>query len=242
MVSMPPRLRKIMVSATMEKDPVRLGSIDLKSPFELSVLGENDRFTVPEGLIEMGISVEEAEKLLAVQYLLTRMEGIVLIFANSLNNVHRLTRFLQLAGYSALEFSRNLSQPQRMTLINLLKKNKIQILVATDSIARGLDFPNVEHIINYDMPVNARIYLHRAGRTARANKTGKVYSLITPITRKTFKNVLHKIDNHQIQYIDPDRFEFKQLKENQEYLLNQLGEILQKEVNGELDILDAIKL
>ena len=72
----------------------------------------------------------------------------------------------------------NKSQPQRQRALNAFKRDHVKVLVATDVAARGLDIPNVSHVINYDQPNSYADYVHRIGRTGRAGKTGQAYTFI----------------------------------------------------------------
>jgi len=102
----------------------------------------------------------------------------VLIFGETKHGVQRLADNLSQQGHTADAIHGNKSQPQRQRTLNAFKQNKVQILVATDVAARGLDIPNVSHVINYDQPNNYEDYVHRIGRTGRGGKSGIALTFI----------------------------------------------------------------
>lgn len=101
-----------------------------------------------------------------------------LIFARTKRNVEKLSIELQRRGFKADAIHGNKTQFQRQRVLQQFKTDRINILVATDVAARGLDIPNVSHVINYELPENYEDYVHRIGRTGRANKTGKALTFV----------------------------------------------------------------
>ena len=102
----------------------------------------------------------------------------MLIFGKTKWNVERLARALYSHGFSVASIHGNKSQNQRVAALSEFKSNKIQVLVATDIAARGLDIENITHVINFDEPTSYTDYVHRIGRTGRANKQGKALTFI----------------------------------------------------------------
>lgn len=102
----------------------------------------------------------------------------VLIFGETKFGVQRLADSLSRSGHPAEAIHGNKSQPQRRRALQAFKENKVKVLVATDVAARGLDIPNVSHVINFDEPNNYENYVHRIGRTGRAGKTGIALTFI----------------------------------------------------------------
>lgn len=105
--------------------------------------------------------------------------GPVLVFTRTKHRAKRLGEKLAKAGYRSTSLQGNLSQTRRQRAMDGFKSGKYQILVATDIAARGIDVSNVSHVINYDMPGTSEIYIHRIGRTGRAERNGEAFSLIT---------------------------------------------------------------
>ena len=100
----------------------------------------------------------------------------VLIFASSIKSVKEIKRTLNKAGMRASEMHSGLEQAQRENTIRKFKSEKIRILVATDILSRGIDIKGIELVINYEVPNDAEDYVHRIGRTARADRTGGSYN------------------------------------------------------------------
>lgn len=108
-----------------------------------------------------------------------------LIFCNTKRKVDELTLVLKAKGYSAEALHGDLSQHQRERVMNLFRRGNLELLLATDVAARGIDVDDVDMVFNYDMPQDMEYYVHRIGRTGRAGKTGMAISLIT--SREKFK-------------------------------------------------------
>jgi ATP-dependent RNA helicase RhlE len=96
----------------------------------------------------------------------------VLIFGRTKHGVQRLSNELETRGFRSEAIHGNKKQSQRQRALDRFKNNEIQILIATDVASRGLDIPNVSHVINYDLPESYEAYVHRIGRTGRADKKG----------------------------------------------------------------------
>jgi len=96
------------------------------------------------------------------------------------------------AGFRSTSLQGNLSQSKRQDAMCGFKSGKYQVLVATDIASRGIDVSNISHVINYDMPATAEIYIHRIGRTGRAECNGEAYSLITGEDR-TMVNAVNRV-------------------------------------------------
>jgi ATP-dependent RNA helicase RhlE len=112
--------------------------------------------------------------------LLKRNEtGPVLVFTRTKHAAARLAEKLQRNGYSAACLQGDMSQSKRQAAMDAFRNGKIDILVATDIAARGIDVPDISHVVNYDMPDTADSYTHRVGRTARASRKGNAINLVT---------------------------------------------------------------
>ncbi|NHZ72007.1 MAG: DEAD/DEAH box helicase [Aquificales bacterium] len=125
--------------------------------------------------------VNEKDKLPALTRLF-EMENIssALVFAKTRVGTGELANELSNRGFQAEALNGDLSQEARERVLNRFRKNQIQVLVATDVAARGLDIDDISHVFNYDLPQDPEIYVHRVGRTARAGKEGVAISLFTP--------------------------------------------------------------
>ncbi len=102
----------------------------------------------------------------------------VLIFGRTKHGVEKLTSLLVGRGFKAESIHGNKNQSGRQRSLKLFKEGKVQVLVATDVAARGLDISDVSHVINFDIPATYEDYVHRIGRTGRAGKKGKAYTFV----------------------------------------------------------------
>ncbi len=112
-----------------------------------------------------------------------------IIFCNTKRAVDELVESLQRRGYNVEGMHGDMSQNLRLNTLRKFKDGTLEFLVATDVAARGIDVENVSHVINYDIPQDIESYVHRIGRTGRANKTGIAYSLVTPREYMTLKQI-----------------------------------------------------
>ena len=115
----------------------------------------------------------------------------IIIFANTKKGVDDLVSYLQNLGYNADALHGDLKQLQRDRVMNAFRSNQVKILVATDVAARGLDINDVEAIINYDIPQELEVYVHRIGRTGRAGKSGYAITLSNAWNRRRIKELEH---------------------------------------------------
>ncbi|MBP2033657.1 ATP-dependent RNA helicase DeaD [Clostridium algifaecis] len=135
-----------------------------------------------------------------------------IIFCKTKRGVDELVESMQARGYSVEGMHGDMSQNQRLGTLRKFKNGSLDFLVATDVAARGIDVENVTHVINYDLPQDTEYYVHRIGRTGRANKEGIAYSLVTPreyiLLKQIEKYTKSKIKRKEIPTID-DIFEAK---------------------------------
>lgn len=183
----PKRRQTLLFSATMPSEIKKLTSDVLNNPQLVEI-----EYKDPVKLIEHALHyVEQIDKKNALFDLLSKgdMESII-IFMNSKHKAKHLSKILDSKGHKSVNFQGNLSQNQRDAALDGFRKEQYKILVATDIAARGLDIPQVTHVINYDLPRTAEAFTHRSGRTGRANKTGKVISFATSEDKKVMGDIV----------------------------------------------------
>jgi superfamily II DNA/RNA helicase len=112
-----------------------------------------------------------------------------LIFANRKTTVRELAKDLKRAGFSSGEIHGDMDQASRIAELQLFKDGKVNVLVASDVAARGIDVKGVSHVFNYDTPWHPDDYVHRIGRTGRAGATGRAFTLVTPEDAEAIANV-----------------------------------------------------
>src|SRR5262249_8263861 len=123
--------------------------------------------------------VAERDKFNGLRHVLDDGQGRqAIIFCHTQVGVDRLYRALHRAGYHAEAIHGSLSQVQRERILREFREGKLHLLVATNVASRGLDIPEVSHVINFDIPEDAETYVHRIGRTARAGRAGKAITFV----------------------------------------------------------------
>jgi len=174
----PAERQTMLFSATMPVNIQRLAQQFLNEPVLVSVIPK--QVTAPS-IDQAYIEVHERQKFEGLSRLLD-MESpdLAIIFGRTKRRVDELSEALQKRGYSADGLHGDLSQNQRDNVMRKFRDGSIDVLVATDVAARGLDVSGVTHVINFDLPQDPESYVHRIGRTGRAGKEGKAWSFVTP--------------------------------------------------------------
>ncbi|MEI6296112.1 MAG: DEAD/DEAH box helicase [bacterium] len=175
MAKMPKERHTLFFSATMSDDIKKLINEFLKNPITVSVKTGDTSKNIDQDIVKnMG-----KDKIDVLHNLLIATEFTkVLIFGKTKHGVERLSKTLKDRGFKAESIHGNKNHSQRQRALGLFKEERVQILVATDVAARGLDIPDVSHVINYDIPATYDDYVHRIGRTGRGNKTGKALTFV----------------------------------------------------------------
>ena len=179
-----PKQRNVwLFSATMPKEVARIANTYMVSPLEVSIGHKNQS---NENIEHIYYSVKERDRYAALKRVIDFNPEIYgLIFCRTRMETAAVADKLGKEGYSAEPLHGDLSQVQRDRVMDRFRKKDIQILVATDVAARGLDIDNITHVLNYNLPDDIENYTHRSGRTARAGKKGQSIVLIN--TRENYK-------------------------------------------------------
>lgn len=191
----PSERHTMLFSATMPENIKRLAKQFLNEPEHVSVIPKQ----VSAPLIAQSyIEVHEKQKFEALSRLLD-MESpeLAIIFGRTKRRVDELTEALQKRGYSAEGLHGDLSQNQRDNVMRKFRDGSIDVLVATDVAARGLDVSGVTHVINFDLPQDPESYVHRIGRTGRAGREGAAWTFVTP-REIDHLHFIEKITRHRI--------------------------------------------
>lgn len=175
MGKMPAERQTLFFSATMSSDIQVLIKDFLKSPVSISVKTGDTAKSVDQDIVR----VQGKNKVDVLHDLLTQADySKVLIFGKTKHGVERLKELLVARGFKSESIHGNKTQSHRQKALNLFKQNHLQVLVATDVAARGIDVSDVTHVINYDLPATYEDYIHRIGRTGRGGKKGKAITFI----------------------------------------------------------------
>lgn len=153
--------------------------------------------------IEQGYFIvkEEDKPNLLVRLLDLEQPKTAIIFANTKKDVDQIAETLQHNKYMADALHGDLKQSQRNYVMTRFRNKQLNLLIATDVAARGLDINDVELVINYDLPTQDEVYVHRVGRTGRAGKKGKAYSFVSPRKRGMIE-FLEKFIKREIKFLD----------------------------------------
>ena len=176
-----------LFSATMPAQIRRLSTKYLHDPVEITV--KNTATTTPN-ITQRYLIVSYPQKVDALTRILEveNFEGMI-VFVRTKNETETLAEKLRARGYSATAINGDVAQNVRERTVNQLKKGELDILVATDVAARGLDVERISHVVNYDIPTDTESYVHRIGRTGRAGRNGDAISFITPRERYLLKHI-----------------------------------------------------
>ncbi|MBQ3884330.1 MAG: DEAD/DEAH box helicase [Succinivibrio sp.] len=175
------RYQTLLFSATLEGAGIEeFASSVLNDPIEvrLGAGGEEDE-VLPEFLQSRAYyAAGDPQKIRILHHLLTTIKGKSIVFVKTKERLQRLDASLRRLGFKCASIQGDLSMNERKAALKNFSVGDKDILIATDVAARGLDLPDVTHVYNFDMPANAAIYVHRAGRTARAGEKGVVTTLV----------------------------------------------------------------
>lgn len=175
------REEKAKLNALVEKIQM------LKEP---KVFDLTTKAVTADNLIESKIFCQLNEKDIYLYYFSCKYSGRTLVFANSIDCVRRLTNLFRLLKKNPLHLHANMDQKQRLKNLEKFQAEDNSLLIASDVAARGLDIPGVQHVIHYQIPRSAEIYVHRSGRTARSTNEGLSVMLVSPDEIDLYRKIL----------------------------------------------------
>ncbi|MBW3583861.1 MAG: DEAD/DEAH box helicase [Euryarchaeota archaeon] len=176
MKDMPKKRQTLLFSATMPKEVRRLSERYLDRPFEVKVEAK----TATADLVEQfRLRAEKGDKqTVLIDVLHAELPERAIVFTRTKHLARRLAERLDKGGWSSVALQGNMTQGQRERALTAFRQGDARILVATDVAARGLDIPEVSHIVNFDLPDGADAYVHRIGRTARMGRAGRAFTFV----------------------------------------------------------------
>lgn len=185
----------LFFSATMPPEIEGLANKFLQNPVQVTVAKAS---STSDTITQHAVASEyvDYEKRAKLRELIEGSEDLKngIIFCNRKKDVATVYRSLDRHGYSVGALHGDMDQTSRTATLNGFRDNKISLLVASDVAARGLDIPDVSHVFNFDVPVNAEDYVHRIGRTGRAGRKGVAYMIVVPTEQKGFDAIESLID------------------------------------------------
>ena len=185
--SAPAERQIALFSATMPDEVMRIANRHLRNPEKIEI----EHRTVSGPLIEQRfLNVSEGQKLeVLTQILEIEPSDAVLIFRRTKTGSAELAEKLEARGFAAVAMHGDMTQTLRESVIRRLRGGQVEIVVATDVAARGLDVEQISHVINYDIPYDVEAYVHRIGRTGRAGRSGVATLFITPRERRMMREI-----------------------------------------------------
>jgi len=202
---LPKNRQTLMFSATFSQEIRNLAKSLVRNPVEISVTPRN---TTVEAIIQRVYPVDKKQKSRLLSHLIKEHSwSQVLVFCKTKRGANKLTTYLESRGISAVAIHGNKSQGARTKALANFKANQVQVLVATDIAARGIDIRLLPHVVNFDLPHVSEDYVHRIGRTGRAGSNGEAISLVSadeaPLLKDIERLIKKKIDRTIIDGFEP---------------------------------------
>ncbi|TPW26815.1 DEAD/DEAH box helicase [Pararhizobium mangrovi] len=192
----------LFFSATMPKEIQKLADNFLTNPERVEVSTRSSAAeTVTQRLVAS--TGKDYEKRAKLREIIGQQDDLknAIIFCNRKKDVGDLFRSLERHGFSVGALHGDMDQRSRMTMLHNFRQGGVQLLVASDVAARGLDIPDVSHVFNFDVPIHAEDYVHRIGRTGRAGRAGKAYTLVTRKDSK-YADAIEQLIDRKIEWLD----------------------------------------
>ena len=190
-----PSHQTLLFSATLPKKISDLAQKFLDNPQRIIAGKENTPIIDIKQEVR---NVSQKEKFSQLKIELLERKGSIVLFVKTKRSSDKIALQLRKDKFNAEAIHGDLRQSKREKVLMKFRKNKFQILVATDVAARGLDIPHIEHVINYDIPQNPEDYIHRIGRTARAGAKGSALTFLSPTDQKNW-HLIEKLINPDAQ-------------------------------------------
>ena len=182
----PAKRQNLMFSATMPSKIRELARMILVKPAEINIAISKP----PEKIRQQAYMVYESQKIPLVKHILeTRNLRTILIFCSTKLSVKQLAKDLKRFRQGVEEIHSDLEQSEREDVLSRFKSRKLNVLVATDILSRGIDIEDIDMVINFDVPHDAEDYIHRIGRTARAETNGEAITFICPLDQDKFSRI-----------------------------------------------------
>lgn len=188
---LPEKRQNLMFSATMAPKIRKLAHKILSNPTEINLAISKPA----AGVTQRAFMCFDEQKLPLIDHIISQKTyESILVFCSRKAKVSEVVRLLKKRGYDAQGISSDLEQREREELLMKFRARQLAVLVATDVLSRGIDIQGIELVINFDVPNNAEDYVHRIGRTARADTKGEAVTLINPADKRKFKSIEELIE------------------------------------------------
>ena len=203
---LPRKRQNLLFSATLNDDVTRINQILLQNPVVVKIEEDENNLDL---IAQLGYFVSEEKKGPLLRYLIkTNAMQQVLVFADSVYKVDNISDKLRKNGIKAAAIHSKKSQGARTEALSKFKLGEVRVLVATDLISRGIDIQFLPYVINYELPRSPKDYIHRIGRTGRAENPGEAISLISPDEQHHFR-IIQKKMGKWVTMIDSDKIDLQ---------------------------------
>ncbi|PHJ19579.1 dead deah box helicase family protein [Cystoisospora suis] len=190
-VGIPSERQTMLFSATMTSKVSKLQKASLKKPVKLEV---NRKYDVASHLQQNFLLVPFKLKHTHLAAALLHLSpSSVIVFTNTCANARKTALFLRHLGFQSVCLHGKMTQPQRIGALTKFRAAETSCLVATEVGSRGLDIPHVQLVINFDVPLSSKEYIHRVGRTARAGRTGRALTIVTQYDVEAYQRIEHAL-------------------------------------------------
>src|SRR5690625_421322 len=227
--NIPKTRQTLLFSATMPKEIRDIATNLMKDPKEIKVKAKE--LTV-KNINQYFIEIPEQRKFdTLTNHLDIYAPELAIVFSRTKKRVDEIAEGLQIRGFRAEGIHGDLTQRQRINVLNKFKRGQIEVLVATDVAARGLDISGVTHVYNFDIPQDPESYVHRIGRTGRAGRTGEALSFVTP-REIAHLQVIQRVTKSKINRMMPPTNKEAQLGQQQAAADKILTAVQEKELKN----------
>ncbi|QTD39582.1 DEAD/DEAH box helicase [Sporosarcina sp. Te-1] len=227
--NVPAERQTLLFSATMPGPIRKIAETFMKDPEIVKI--KSKEMTV-ENIEQFFVKSQESEKFdILTRLLNVHQPELAIVFGRTKRRVDELSHALSIRGYLAEGIHGDLTQAKRMSVLRQFKDNKIDVLVATDVAARGLDISGVTHVYNFDIPQDPESYVHRIGRTGRAGKSGVAVTFVTP-REMSYLRVVEETTKKRMTPLQPPTSD-EALLGQQRVAMEQLTEIVEKNQLGD---------
>uniref|UniRef100_A0A182WGP0 RNA helicase n=1 Tax=Anopheles minimus TaxID=112268 RepID=A0A182WGP0_9DIPT len=195
---LPRERRTFLFSATMTKKVKKLERASLRDPVKVEV---SSKYQTVEKLLQYYMFIPARFKDVYLVHVLNELAGnSFMIFCSTCNNTVRTALMLRALGLAAVPLHGQMSQNKRLAALNKFKSQARQILISTDVASRGLDIPHVDVVLNLDIPMHSKDYIHRVGRTARAGRAGQAITFVTQYDVELYQRIEHLLGKKLPEY------------------------------------------
>lgn len=206
---LPEKMQVALFSATMPKPIIDLAKKLISNPVKIDIQAEN---IVTDNIEQLLFYTSEKNKLNTLKFVIEHYNPFMsIIFCNSKKSAEKLNEIMAVGNYDCDILHGDFSQKKREHILNQFRKMKFPFLISTDLSARGFDIDGVTHVINYEIPSDFNYYVHRIGRTGRADKTGIAISLIDEKDEKRIEKINKRFNIKTKNYYDRNENERKAL-------------------------------